>query len=113
MKELSFDLYSRGGWQPKVDVYRCADGLLVKLELAGIAEQDLKISAHKDRLIVEGKRRDWCISNIEIPLSMEITYDWFKRVVPLPESILLDSIRTEYHEGMLLVYLTVDKGNAQ
>ena len=112
MKELSFDHYRRTGWQPRVDVYRCADGFLVKLELAGIAQQDLDVSVQKQLLVVEGKRRDWSISDIETPLSMEITYDWFKRVISLPEPVVLDVIRTEYHDGMLLVYLAIDKGDA-
>jgi HSP20 family protein len=112
MKELSIELYRRSGWQPRADVYRCADGLLVKLELAGIAEQDLKISLHKDMLVVEGKRHDWCVSDIEASLSMEITYDWFRRVITLPGPVVLDAIRTEYHDGMLLVYLTIEKGSA-
>ncbi len=113
MKQQSSDFYRPGGWQPRVDVYRCADGLLVKLELAGIAEHDVKISTQKDKLIVEGKRRDWCISDNETLLSMEITYDWFKRIIPLPEAIEMSVVRTEYHNGMLLVYLTTDKDNAR
>ena len=113
MKEYVSDFYRLGGWQPRVDVYRCTDGLLVKLELAGIAETDVKVSTQKDTLIVEGKRRDWCISDIEIPLSMEISYDWFKRIIALPEPIDLNTVRTEYHDGMLLVYLMTDKGDSR
>jgi HSP20 family protein len=105
MKEASFALYARGGWCPKVDVYRCADGWLVKLELAGVAEQDLRIQLQHDSLVVEGQRRDWCVSDIREPLSMEIAYDCFRRSIRLPGAIESVDLHTEYRDGMLLIRL--------
>jgi len=101
--ELS--LYRRSGWQPKADVYRCADGWLVKLELAGVAKQDLRIGIQNELLIVEGRRRDWSISDTQASLSMEISYDWFQRTIRLPASMTAEDIRSEYRDGMLLIYL--------
>ena len=105
MNELSFELYACTGWRPKVDVYRCADGWLVKLEIAGVAEQDIRTEVQHDVLIVEGRRRDLCIPNILEPMSMEINYDHFRRTVRLPGVIESTQIRTEYSEGMLLIKL--------
>jgi HSP20 family protein len=101
--ELS--VYRRSGWQPKADVYRCADGWLVKLELAGVAKQDLRITIQDDLLVVEGRRRDWSISDTQTSLSMEINYDWFRRSIRLPASVTAEDISTEYRDGMLLIYL--------
>jgi len=98
-------LYQRRGWQPRADVYRCASGLLVKLELAGVAEQDIRITIQTDALIVEGKRRDWRIPDMQESLSMEITYDWFQRIIPLPSPVTSYEVRTEYRDGMLLIRL--------
>ena len=70
-----------------------------------MAEQDLRVVVHQDALVVEGKRRDWCIPDTEAPLSMEITYDWFRRTIRLPAPVDMNTIRTEYRDGMLLVYL--------
>jgi len=109
MKDLPFDLYARSGWHPKVDVYRCAGGWLVKLELAGVAEQDIRIDVQPDSLIVEGKRRDWCVPDAQEHLSMEISYDWFQRTIRLPDILATEEIRTEYRDGMLLVYLRSKK----
>lgn len=105
MKRPSFDLYRRIGWQPRVDVYRCNEGWLVKAELAGVPIQDIRIEVSGNSLIIEGQRKDWCVPDTTESLSMEITYDWFQRAIQLPDVILAEDIRTDYREGMLLIYL--------
>ena len=104
MKEPSVVFYARSGWHPKVDMYRCADGWLVKLELAGVAEPDIRIQVQHDSLVVEGQRKDWSVSNTSEPLSMEITYDWFRRKIRLPCAIESVELHTEYRDGMLLIH---------
>lgn len=106
MKRRSFDLYRRTGWQPRVDVYGYNEGWLVKAELAGVAKQDIRIEVEGDSLIIEGQRKDWCVPDTTESLSMEITYDWFQRSIQLPDVIQTENIRTDYREGMLLIYLT-------
>jgi len=105
MKGPSFDLYHRTGWQPRVDVYRCSEGWLVKAELAGVAIQDIRVEVADDYLIIEGRRRDWCVPDTTESLSMEITYDCFQRSIRLPDVIQAEAVRTDYREGMLLIYL--------
>jgi len=105
MKGPSFDLYRRIGWQPRGDVYRCNKGWLVKAELAGVTIQDIRIEVAGDCLIIEGQRKDWCVPDTTESLSMEITYDWFRRSIQLPDVLLAEEVRTDYREGMLLIYL--------
>lgn len=105
LKELSLDLYRSAGWRPRADLYRYAEGLLVKLELAGVVERDLRVILHEDMLIVEGRRGDWCAPEVEELLSMEITYDRFRRTVNLPAIVDPDPLRIEYRDGMLLIHL--------
>lgn len=104
MNELTFDLYARGGWHPKVDVYSCREGWLVKLELAGVAEQDIQVVVQSDSLIVEGRRRDWAVPETENAISMEISYDWFRRTIRLP-GLVAKKPRIDYRDGMLMIYL--------
>ena len=110
LRDLSFDLYRRAGWQPRTDLYRCSEGLLVKLELAGVAEQDLHITMQDEILVVEGRRRDWCIPDTKESLLMEITYDCFRRTIPLPAAVDPEPLRTEYRDGMLLIHLRFQHG---
>ena len=105
MKEVSFTLYRQSDWQPSVDVYQRNHGWLVKVELAGVLKQDIHIEVQHDTLIIEGKRKDWCVPLASESLSMEISYDWFKRTIRLPSPVRVDDRLTEYRDGMLLIYL--------
>lgn len=105
MNEFTFTLYRRSGWQPRVDVYQRNHGWLVKVELAGVQQEDTRIEVQNDTLIIEGQRRDWCVPLANESLSMEISYDWFKRTIRLPGPVTVDHSRTEYRDGMLLIYL--------
>ena len=100
------------GWQPRADIYRCDGKLLVKLELAGVAREDLRIELQQDTLIVEGRRRDRSVTDTTEFLSMEISYDYFKRILRLPVSVEPEGFETEYRDGMLLIHLPYrDRGS--
>ena len=45
-------------WQPRADVYRTREGWLVKLELAGVRPDEIRLNIEDHRLIVQGSRRD-------------------------------------------------------
>lgn len=112
------DLWSKAGsqwstWQPRADIYRCSGGLLVKLEIAGVAESDIAIELDGDTLVISGRRRDWSVEATTEFLSMEISYDRFKRSLRLPAAVDAARIETEYRDGMLLVRLPYGEGSAQ
>lgn len=106
MNNHTTHIYERAGWQPKADIYRIKNGLLIKLELAGVLEGDYKITLNENVIIIEGYRRDWCVTDITDLLSMEITYNYFKRSISLPISSNTWQMQTEFRNGMLLIYLT-------
>lgn len=109
---LGGELSQWSGWQPRADLYRCNDRLLVKLEIAGVAYEDIRIYVRQDTLIVEGRRRDLSVSDTTEFLSMEISYDYFKRLLSLPMPVDAERMETDYRDGMLLIYLPCrDRGS--
>lgn len=100
------------GWKPSADVYRTNGGWLVKFDLAGVRPTDIQVTVSGRRLIVRGCRRDWVVEEGRgcSAYSMEISYSTFERCVELPCE--LDEARTitEYRDGMLLVQLTIERG---
>lgn len=97
------------GWQPRADLYRCDGKLLVKLEIAGLAHEDISIYLLQDTLVVEGRRRDHSVADTTEFLSMEISYDYFKRLLRLPAPVDAERMETEYRDGMLLIHLPYRK----
>jgi HSP20 family protein len=93
-------------WRPAIDVYRTADGWLVKFELAGVHPEDIELSVRGRALRVRGRRRDCCLEPGCRQVHMEIAYSRFERQVELPGDLQSARIETEFRHGMLLVRIT-------
>jgi HSP20 family protein len=93
-------------WQPPADVYRLADGWLLKFELAGVAPEDVQIAVSGSRVVVRGVRLDRCLEAGCVLHQMEIAYSTFERWVELPEPLDAAEVRYEFRHGMLLVRVT-------
>lgn len=96
-------------WRPKADVYRVADGWLVKLELAGVDPEDVRVTARGDRLWVQGTRRDARIQECLDCHRLEIEYSRFERLVELPGLSESAAIGVSYRDGMLLIRVQTEK----
>jgi HSP20 family protein len=92
-------------WQPAVDIYRCADGWLLKFELAGVRREDIRIEFDRRGIKVSGVRRDVRESGRQETHLMEIAYNRFERLVPLPEPVEDTQLSTEFREGMMYVHV--------
>jgi len=92
-------------WQPSVDIYQTADGWLVKLDLAGIQPPDIRVTAAGNRLTVAGTRRDCVREHGCRYYRMEISYSSFERTVELPVTLEPQRLKTDYRDGMLLIYI--------
>lgn len=88
-------------WRPAADVYRTADGWLIKIELAGVSEQDVQIEVHGSELTVSGQRRDLHIELGCHCQSLEISYDRFERTFEFPCALAAGDPQIRFDNGML------------
>jgi HSP20 family protein len=90
-------------WRPPTDVYETDDCVVVKVEIAGMVEDDFAIALDGKRLIVSGIRRD--------PAAklgyqqMEIQYGHFETDVHITRAIEEERIEAIYRHGFLSVRL--------
>lgn len=92
-------------WAPAADVYRTRDGWLVKVDLAGVSPDEIKLAVEGRVLIIEGCRRDaFCAETVSYH-QLEITYSRFEKTLRFPCTIDHARIRRDYRDGFLLVYL--------
>ena len=96
-------------WQPSVDIYRAANGWLVKFDLAGVRKEDIQVILDGQRLTVRGVRRDLTIVEGRRAYSMEIDYNRFERIVELPIDVETARFASDYRDGMFLVSITPAK----
>jgi HSP20 family molecular chaperone IbpA len=90
-------------WRPPTDVYETEDSVMVKVEVAGMSEQDLAVSLSNRRLTVSGVRHD---SSCKVSYQqLEIPYGHFSTEVFLPYAVDQDAIKATYESGFLTVTL--------
>jgi HSP20 family protein len=92
-------------WRPPADVYRTRDGWLVKFDLAGVNPDEIQLTLRGRRLTLSGVRRDALVQEGLASYSLEISYNRFERTLELPFDAEATQTRTEYRDGMLLVWL--------
>jgi len=100
-------------WCPAADVYRTADGWIVKVDLAGIKPSDVEVTVDGDVLRVSGSRRDGTCGEGVSHYQLEITYSRFEKMIQFPRSIEHVQIESDYSDGLLTLRLREEQGHAK
>ncbi len=90
-------------WVPNTDVYTTDNGLVIKVELAGMRSDNLEITVEGNRLCISGTRPDGCRSAKCSFLVMEINYGPFESVLELPPGYDLSQAKAAYLNGFLRI----------
>ena len=97
------DISARAHWIPNTDVYETDNGLVVKVELAGMRSEHLEITVEAHRMRISGNRPDGCRAAKASFLVMEINYGPFESVLELPEAYDLSQAKAAYLNGFLRI----------
>jgi HSP20 family protein len=107
LPEARRDAGGQTHWVPNTDVYVTDDGLVVKVELAGMRREDLELAVEGNRLLITGQRPDGCRAPGCKFLVMEIHYGAFECVIEIPAGYDLSQARAAYQNGFLRVDVPV------
>ena len=94
---------AKAHWVPNTDVYATDNGLVVKVELAGMRSDNLEIIVEGSRLRITGTRPDGCRAPKCSFLVMEINYGAFESVLDLPSGYDLSQAKANYLNGFLRI----------
>jgi HSP20 family protein len=92
---------------PNTDVYATDNGLVVKVELAGMRSEHLEITVEGNRLRISGNRPDGCRAAKCNFLVMEINYGPFESVLEVPPGYDLNQAKAAYLNGFLRIDVPV------
>ena len=92
-------------WRPDADVYRTADGWIVKVDLAGVSADELEIEVRERSLVIKGCRRDTFFGEGIVYHQLEITYSRFEKTLSFPCSIEGATLLRDYRDGLLILHL--------
>lgn len=91
-------------FRPSADVYETNEGIVIRVELAGVRPEDIRVHAHGSKIQIEGVRRDREHHKHGFHL-MEIAFGPFSTVVelPSPRDLAMERVSAWYTEGFLYV----------
>jgi HSP20 family protein len=109
LMETRREVYVTTGWQvhssiwtPPTDVYETETSLIVKVEVAGMREEDFEVVVQEQILMVQGVRGT-DQNERRAYHQMEIRSGRFEIAIGLPSGINLDEASAEYNQGFLII----------
>lgn len=101
--KLPLKTFGEPSWQPLTDIYETDDAFVVKMELAGVRKEDVKLRLEGEKLYVSGVRREQPDENVKAYHQVEINYGRFERVILLRAAISPDATSACFEEGLLKI----------
>jgi HSP20 family protein len=88
-------------WMPATDVYEKDGQLHIRVELPGLTEKDVEISATADSLTISGEKGEGKEVKEENCYRSERSYGRFTRRIPLPPGAQADQASARLKDGVL------------
>ncbi len=94
-------------WRPSTDVYESAGQIIVLIELAGVAEEELSVTLFSDLLVVEGRRDQppFFGTGMLACHQLGIKYGEFRSEIYIPVDVDHDTVSADYQNGILKIVL--------
>lgn len=93
-------------WQPDADVFETEGEIVVRLELAGVASGDLRVSVDGSEVRVSGMRAPQEAAAVKRLHQMEIASGPFERRVQIPVAFDRERVSAHLANGFLTVTLS-------
>jgi HSP20 family protein len=93
-------------WQPDVDVFETESEVVVRVELAGVHRDDLRVTVDGDALRISGVRAPSEAGAVRRLHQMEITSGPFERRLRVPVPFDRERVSARLADGLLTVTLT-------
>jgi len=90
-------------WSPPTDQYEMETAYIVRVEIAGMREDDFEVSFENNVLLVAGTRPD--LPERRAFHQMEIRFGKFATAIAIPGPVSVDQASAEYKDGFLTVIL--------
>ncbi len=96
-------------WEPNADVVidEASQRVVVRVELAGVEPESLRVFVDERHLFISGRRADTMRLRIGSLVQKEIADGEFVKKMHLPVSVQYDEITATYTDGMLTIALPV------
>lgn len=98
--------YGSGGWEPNTDIVETESEVLIRVELAGVAKEDISVKTSGGKLIISGNRRPQSSTSKLYFHQIEINCGDFIKIISLPSTLEHNEIAASFQEGMLDIHIS-------
>ena len=110
LTKVELTLLHRGeSWSPAINAYRCRDGFVICVELAGVGRSSIDLRVEPRRVLIRGHRQQPEPAGAEGPLlqvlALEIDHGPFERELLLPVEVAPEHVQAEQRNGVLWIFL--------
>ena len=97
-------------WRPPADAYETETEFVIRMDIAGVAREDLAVTCDRRVLRIHGVRRDAMPPGRKTFHKMEIRVGPFERRFPMPHDCGGHAVRATYQDGILEVHVPKESG---
>jgi HSP20 family protein len=88
-------------WRPPTDVFETEDAIIIRVEIAGMREEDFSIELNGHLLTIRGARQD--VPERRAYHQMEIRFGEFNVDLEINSPIEANQVEATYHAGLLRI----------
>jgi HSP20 family protein len=90
-------------WRPPTDLYETEESCVIKVEVAGMRDEDFEVAFENNVLMIGGHRPD--LNEKRAYHQMEIRFGRFEIAVEIPVIVDIEKATAEYKDGFLVIIL--------
>lgn len=98
-------------WRPTVDLVETPESFVFRVEVPGVAREDVEVEVDQRSLTVRGLKRFTREVDQKRYHRMECSYGRFERRFALPVDVDADGVRAELNEGVLVIRVPKQAGH--
>ncbi len=88
-------------WIPSMDLIETGDDYVLRADLPGVSQEDVRIEMENDVLTISGERKAEHTGNGEGFVRLERAFGTFSRSLTLPKGINADAVTAQFVDGVL------------
>lgn len=94
-------------WRPPTDMYETEDAVIIRVEIAGMRENEFSLVMQENVLVIRGSRTD--LPERRAYHQMEIRFGEFSTEIEMPAPVQVEQATADYRSGFLTVRLPKSK----
>ena len=100
-----------GVWAPTVDVNETASEYIIKMDLPGIAKEDVNVTLEDRQILISGQRKEETRQEGENRVVVERRSGSFYRSFTLPQAASDEGVEAEMKDGVLSIRVKKSQGS--